>query len=279
METHPPRPTLGDFLRDRRGRLRPPAQDAAGSRRRTPGLRREEVAQRAGVSVTWYTWLEQGRGGAPSADALERIARALELDRAERELLFLIAQQRPPPVTSSQTGDVSRGLQRLLDSLVTSPACVKNQAWDVLAWNAAAAAVLIDYGTLPPDERNVLRIYFLDPRVRAAVPDWEHVARGMLASFRVEVARAGPSPRVEAVIEELRRLSPEFRSFWAEHDARLFGEGVKHFNHSILGPLELDYVALSLNGPTGLSLVIYTPASERDRLAIERLVAGRRAAA
>jgi transcriptional regulator with XRE-family HTH domain len=279
METHPPRPTLGDFLRDRRGRLRPPAADAGPSRRRTPGLRREEVAERAGVSVTWYTWLEQGRGGAPSADALERIARALELDRAERELLFLIAQQRPPPVTRNQAGAVSPGLQRLLDSLITSPACVKNEAWDIVAWNAAAAAVLCDYGALPPEERNVLRLYFLDPHMRAALPDWEQSARGMLASFRVDVARSGSSPRAEAVIEELQRLSPEFRAFWAEHDARLFGEGVKHFDHPTAGPLELEYTALSLAAGNGLSLVIYTPASERDRLAIERLLARRRAAA
>src|SRR5690242_2230172 len=143
---------LGAYLKDRRARLDPSAFGLLGTRRRTPGLRREEVAQRANVSATWYTWLEQGRGGAPSADVLERIAHALMLTDAEREHLFLIGLGRLPDVRYQMTDGVSPRLQRVLDSLELSPALVKTPTWDVVAWNRAAAAVLTDYSALEPQE-------------------------------------------------------------------------------------------------------------------------------
>src|SRR5579862_7463785 len=130
---------LGTYLKDRRTRLDPAAFGLPMSRRRTPGLRREEVAQRANVSATWYTWLEQGRGGAPSAEVLERIARALMLTDAEREHLFLIGLGRPPEVRYHGVEGVTPRLQRVLDSLELSPAVVKTSTWDVVAWNRAAA--------------------------------------------------------------------------------------------------------------------------------------------
>src|SRR5690242_20516831 len=144
--------SLGAYLRDRRTKLDPASFGLALKRRRTPGLRREEVAQRANVSATWYTWLEQGRGGAPSADVLERIAHALMLTDAEREHLFLIGLGRPPEVRYQKAEGVSPRLQRVLDSLELSPALVKTPTWDVVAWNRAAAAVLTDYSTLEPQE-------------------------------------------------------------------------------------------------------------------------------
>src|SRR5580698_6627694 len=152
---------LGTYLKDRRAKLDPAAFGFAPQRRRTPGLRREEVAQRASVSPTWYTWLEQGRGGAPSADVLERIARALVLTDVEREHLFLLAPGRPPEVRYQVVEAVTPRLQRLLDALEFSPAYVKTSTWDVLAWNRAAAAVLADYGALAPAQRNILRLLFL----------------------------------------------------------------------------------------------------------------------
>jgi transcriptional regulator with XRE-family HTH domain len=183
--------TLGGFLRDRRGRL-PPASNALG-RRRTPGLRREEVATRAGVSVTWYTWLEQGRGGPPSDEVLERLARALELDSTGREILFLLAQQRPPPLSPSPAAPVTPALQRVLDAF-PNPAIVKTPTWDIVAWNAAASAVLGDYASVPASERNVLRRMFGYPAIRAALPHWESDARFALAVFRMDIARAGVCP-------------------------------------------------------------------------------------
>ena len=141
---------LGAYLKDRRGRLDPLAFGYAPGRRRTPGLRREEVAQRANISPTWYTWLEQGRGGAASADVLDRIARALMLTDVEREHLFLLGLGRPPEAHYRSAQGVSPRLQKLLDVLEYSPAIVKTPTWDVVAWNKAASVVLTDYGALPP---------------------------------------------------------------------------------------------------------------------------------
>ncbi len=149
---------LGSYLKDRRAKLDPVAFGMPTTRRRTPGLRREEVALRANVSATWYTWLEQGRGGAPSTDVLNRLAAALALTAVEREHLFLLAQNRPPEVIYQPSETISPQLQRVLDSLETSPAIVKTPQWDIIGWNAAAAAVLTEYGSLRPDQRNVLKL-------------------------------------------------------------------------------------------------------------------------
>ena len=206
---------LGSYLRDRRTRLDPAALGFAAGRRRTPGLRREEVAQRANISPTWYTWLEQGRGGAPSPDVLNRIARALMLTDIEREHLFLLGLGRPPEVRYTATEGVTPRLQRLLDALDASPALIKTATWDVVAWNRAAAAVLTDYGTLPPGQRNILRLIFGDPRVRAAQYDWESVARFVVGAFRADAARAGAVSEVGQLVDELCRLSPEFEALVA----------------------------------------------------------------
>ena len=163
---------FGTYLKDRRAKLDPAALGFPLTRRRTPGLRREEVAQRANVSATWYTWLEQGRGGAPSPDVLGRIARALMLTDVEREHLFLLALGRPPEVHYQIADGVTPRLQRVLDSLELSPAYVKTSTWDIVAWNRAATAVLCDYAALAPAQRNGLRLVFCNPRVRSAMPNW-----------------------------------------------------------------------------------------------------------
>src|SRR6187402_3095199 len=149
---------LGAYLKDRRTRLDPAALGFAVGRRRTAGLRREEIAQRANISPTWYTWLEQGRGGAPSADVLNRIAAGLMLTEPEREHLFILALGRPPEVRYKPVDEVTPRLQRVLDAFTVSPAMVKTATWDVVAWNRAAAMLLTDYGKLPPRERNILRM-------------------------------------------------------------------------------------------------------------------------
>ena len=265
--------TLGGFLRDRRARL--PPGPGAHSRRRTPGLRREEVAARAGVSVTWYTWLEQGRGGPPSEHVLERLARALELDDAGREVLFLVAQQRPPPVRPTTPPPVAPALQRVLDALPDSPALVKTPAWDVVAWNAAASAVLANYAALPPTGRNVLRRMFCDPGARAFLIDWENEARFALAAFRLDVARAGDYPETAALAVELLATSADFRRLWAENELRGHGVGVKRLNHPVAGPLSLEYSSFAVEGSDGLTMFVYAPASPADARAISRLLAGR----
>src|SRR5215472_5125623 len=180
---------LGTYLQDRRGKVDPAALGFPSARRRTLGLRREEVAQRANISPTWYTCLEQGRGGAPSADVLDRISRALMLTDVEREHLFLLGLGRPPEVRYRKNESVTPRLQRVLDALDPSPAVIRTATWNVLAWNRAATVMLMDYGALPPEQRNMLRFIFLDPRARAAQYDWERVARFVLASFRADAAR------------------------------------------------------------------------------------------
>src|SRR5271169_7125305 len=171
---------LGTYLKDRRAKLDPASFGLSAGRRRTPGLRREEVAQRANISPTWYTWLEQGRGGAPSAEVLDRISRALMLTDVEREHVFLVALGRPPEARYHAAGGVTPRLQRVLDALDPSPAVIRTAIWDIVAWNRAATVMLMDYGALPPEERNILRFIFLDPRARAAQYDWDSVARYVL---------------------------------------------------------------------------------------------------
>jgi transcriptional regulator with XRE-family HTH domain len=266
MSAHPTAENqLGTYLRDRRTRLDPAALGFPPERRRTHGLRREEVAQRANISPTWYTWLEQGRGGAPSAGVLDRIARALMLTDVEREHLFLLGLGRPPEVRYQKHGGITPRLQRVLDALDPSPALIRSATWDVLGWNRAATVMLGDYGSLPPHQRNVLRILFLDPRVRDAQYDWESVARHVVGAFRVEAARAGAAAEVEPLVDELCRLSPEFRAMWRDNDVRgAHGEAIKHMRHPVLGPLAFEYSVFAVDGRTDLSMVVYNPATPAD---------------
>lgn len=268
---------LGSYLKDRRAKLDPAAFGFASQRRRTPGLRREEVAQRANISSTWYTWLEQGRGGAPSADVLDRIARALMLTDVEREHLFLLGLGRPPEVRYRKDDGVTPRLQRVLDALEPSPALIRTAIWDVVAWNRAATVMLIDYGSLPPEQRNILRCMFLDPRVRAAQYDWESVARFVVGAFRVDAARAGAAAEVKPLIDELRRLSPEFTRMWGDNDVQSHGEAVKHIRHAVLGPLAFEYSAFAVDGRPDLSMVVYNPVTPADAEKIMSLTGQARA--
>jgi transcriptional regulator with XRE-family HTH domain len=264
---------LGAYLRDRRTRLDPASFGFLAERRRTPGLRREEVAQRANISPTWYTWLEQGRGGAPSADVLDRIARALMLTDLEREHLFLLGLGRPPEARYRKPDGVTPRLQRVLDALEPTPALIRTATWNVVAWNRAASAMLMDYGSLPPDQRNILRYLFLDPRARAAQYDWESVARFALGAFRVDAARAGAAAEVGPLVEEMRRLSPEFDAMWCDNDVRgPHGETVKHIRHDVVGPLAFEYSAFAVDGRTDLSMVVYNPATPEDARRIRSLM-------
>ena len=263
---------LGAYLKDRRAKLDPVAFGFPGARRRTPGLRREEVAQRANISPTWYTWLEQGRGGGPSADVLDRIASALMLTDVEREHLFLLGLGHPPEARYRQDDGVSPRLQRVLDALEPSPALIRTATWDVLAWNRAVAVMLTDYAALPPGQRNILRAIFLDPRARDAQYDWEGVARFVVGAFRIDVARAGASAEVKSIVDDLRRQSPEFDAMWRENDVRSPGDGVKHIRHPVLGPVSFEYSAFAVDGRTDLSMIVYNPAGSDIAARIEALI-------
>lgn len=265
---------LAVFLKSRRARLDPAAFGFDSARRRTAGLRREEVAQRAHVSATWYTWLEQGRGGAPSADVLDRISRALALTAAEREHLFLLARNRLPEVVYQEVAGVTPQLQRVLDSLVSSPAIVKTCDWDIIAWNRAATLVLTDYAVLTPGERNILRLLFCNPAVRARMPHWEADARRAVATFRLESTRAGASGKARGLVEELSESSTEFAAMWSDHDVLKYGEGTKYIEHPQAGTISLEYSSFAVDDAPDLGLVIYTPSTAVDLQRIQSLTAG-----
>ena len=252
---------LGAYLKDRRTKLDPAAFGFPLTRRRTAGLRREEVAQLANLSTTWYTWLEQGRGGAPSAEVLDRLANALMLTEVEREHLFILALGHPPAVRQRDDEGVTAHVQHVLDSLELSPAVVRNSIWDVVAWNHAAAVVIGPYGKTP-DERNILRRIFGNA---PCGPDehWESFARFVVGAFRAESMRNGRD--VKDFVKELSRQSPQFESLWRENDVSTFGEGTKHFPHPVAGLIELEYSAFGILGRPDLSMVVYTAATEADK--------------
>lgn len=269
---------LGTYLRDRRAKLDPASFGLPLKRRRTPGLRREEVAQRANVSATWYTWLEQGRGGAPSADVLDRIARAMMLTDIEREHIFLLGLGRPPEVRYHEAQGITPRLQRVLDVLEISPAFIKTPTWDVVAWNKAAAAVLTDYAQLAPEQRNILRLIFRDSGVRAKQANWNNVARFVVAAFRADAARAGATNAIQGLVDDLSRESPEFAAMWRNNDVRAHGDGTKTLHHPAVGPLQVEYSAFAVDGRPDLGMVVYNPLTKGDADKIRALLKAKKKA-
>ena len=263
---------LGAYLRDRRTRLDPAAFGISGGRRRTPGLRREEVALRANISPTWYTWLEQGRGGAPSADVLDRIAKGLMLTEPEREHLFILGLGRPPDVRYKSIDTVTPRLQRVLDAFEVSPAIIKNLAWDVIAWNRAAAVLLTDYAKVPREERNILRLMFGNQRSRDLQQEWESVARGVVAGFRADVTRAGTTQHVSQLIDELSAASPEFSAYWQDNQVIAHSEGVKRLKHPEAGLLQLEFSSFAVEGRPELSMIVYNPVTAADVDRVRHLI-------
>src|SRR5581483_506872 len=264
---------LGAYLKDRRAKLDPASFGLPLKRRRTPGLRREEVASRAHVSATWYTWLEQGRGGAPSADVLDRIARAMMMTDVEREHLFLLGLGRPPEARYQEPKGITPRLQRVLDTLGASPAFIRTATWDVIAWNKAAQMVLTDYSALPEGQRNVLRMMFRDTRVRAAQANWQDVARYVVASFRADVARAGASRNVQSLVDELSATSPEFAAMWRDNDVgHQYHDSVKVLHHPVAGKLSMEFSGFAVDGRPDLTMVVYNPATEEDAATVRALL-------
>lgn len=265
MSTEAPN-SLGTYLRDRRTRLDPATFGLSGSRRRTPGLRREEVASRANISPTWYTWLEQGRGGAPSADVLDRIAKGLMLTEPEREHIYMLGLGRLPEARYQPVDGITPRLQRVLDGMVLSPAIIKTAMWDVVGWNRAAAVLLTDYSKLPREGRNILRLMFGSDHVRARNVDFDSIARFVVGAFRADVARAGASTSAEVIklVMELSRLSPEFEALWQDNDVVAHGEGIKRIHHPDAGLLAMEFSSFAVEGRPELGMIIHNPATPDD---------------
>ncbi|MCZ7486218.1 helix-turn-helix transcriptional regulator [Rhizobium rhizogenes] len=265
------------FLRNRRTRLDPASYGFPTGRRRTPGLRREEIAQRANISPTWYTWLEQGRGGSPSADVLDRIAKAMMLTEPEREHIYMLGLGRGPEVSYRLVEGISPRLQRLIDAFEVSPTFIKTATWDVVGWNDAAAAVFTDYSKLPPERRNILRLLFDTTRVRALQDDWEQVARSVVGAFRADTARAGLGSEANDLVNELSRTSPEFAAMWQDNAIVIHGEGLKRIHHPEVGLLELEYSSFSVDGRPELGMVVYQPATPTYASTIKKAIRAWRA--
>jgi transcriptional regulator with XRE-family HTH domain len=261
---------LGELLRSRRERLAPADVGLPpGNRRRTAGLRREEVAQLASLSVTYYTFLEQGRQARPSEQVLDALAAALRMTPAERRYLLSLAHGRDAAAAGGAAGgaagaaapeQVSPGVADLVRRLEPSPTLVKGRCWDVLAANPAARELFGDWsGT--PGMRNLVRWMFTSDAAREIYLEWEPEARAMLGRFRLTAARHPGDPRVARLVEELRRDSPQVRDWWPAHDVSpIGGEGVKKLRHPRLGPVEYSHVVLQVADNPDQVLVTYSPA-------------------
>ncbi len=259
------REELADFLRRRRENIKPSEVGLPdGGRRRTPGLRREEVAALAGVGATWYTWLEQGRDVRASFDVLEAIASALRLTPAERHHLILLGRGEEAPPCKPPAERVSPTLRRLIENLGPSPAYVLGRRWDYLAWNRAACAVFGDFGSVPRAARNHLWLTFMDPSRRELVTDWCQSHRLLVAKFRGDSARHIGDPSFEELIETLRQSSPEFCKAWKRHEVARTGEGRKVLEHSAVGTLVFEHAVFRPEAATEQRLILYTPVPEED---------------
>ncbi|MFJ4952917.1 helix-turn-helix transcriptional regulator [Streptomyces sp. NPDC088760] len=262
---------VGDFLRSRRARIRPEEVGLpAHGRRRVPGLRREEVAQLAGVSVDYYIRLEQGRGTSVSDAVLDSVARVLRLDETEQAYLRTVARPRRQRKQPAGPSRVRPGVQLLLDAMEHSPAFVLGRRMDVLAWNALGDAVN-GFSRLAPGERNVARLVFLDPAGRELYPEWHAVAAQTVAHLRVNAGRYAADPELCALVGELSVRSEDFRRLWADHEVRECAYGVKKVRHPVAGLLTLPYETMTTPTDPEQTIVAYTPepgSETAERLAL-----------
>ncbi|MEU4113973.1 helix-turn-helix transcriptional regulator [Kitasatospora sp. NPDC028055] len=262
---------LAAFLRSRRERIAP---EQVGlpltGRRRTPGLRREEVAQLAAVGVTWYTWLEQGRDIQVSVQVLDAVARALLLDPSERAHLFTLAgADDPAPVRECPS--VTPSVRLVLDQLAPYPAAAVNSRYDILAHNAPYTAIVGDLGELPPEERNLMWLAFTPSRFRDVLVDYRTERLGMVARFRAAMADHSAEPAWKALLARLRKASPDFEEEWQRHEVMRPGNGIKRFQVPGVGLLRCEYTNFWLGPRLGTRLISYTPLDEETRLLMDRL--------
>lgn len=258
---------LGSFLRTRRESLRPEQVGLVrNGRRRTPGLRREEVAQLAGVSITWYTWIEQGRPISFTAEVLGSLARALQLQAQERDYLFALAHL-PVPGGRVASDTVSPVVLQLLEHQGSYPAYVMGRAWDILAWNKAAGELFGDFGTLPPDQRNLLWYTFTSTYARHLIVDWEQRAQRLIAEFRLDCGELLSEPWMRMFIEQLSESSPEFGRWWTQQQVHARDGGRRSFAHPRCGLLVFEQLTLHPAGSPGHKLVVHIPDEDSGTMA------------
>jgi transcriptional regulator with XRE-family HTH domain len=262
---------LGAFLRSRRERIKPEQVGLHSMRRRrTPGLRREEVAQLAGVGITWYTWLEQGRDIHPSAQVLDAIARTLQLDSHEHSHLFTLAGMATTTIADQCLGLCST-VQPLIDQLDPFPAAVVNSRLDLLAYNRVYASFFPDLETIAIEDRNLLWLAFTHPQWQAAIVDWDDIVGRMVAEYRAAMAEHLDEAAWKTLVARLHRASPEFTALWERHDVQGVESRTKRARHPDVGLLQLIYTNLWVGQQVGIRIIAFTPADQRTRRRLERL--------
>ena len=254
------RAQLSEFLRSCRARREPASMGLIPAmRRRSKGLRREDVATLAGLSATWYTWLEQGRNVNPSAQILERLSAALGLSAAERDYLFMLAQRRPPPLASAPGDPLRPAVQRMLDT-INVPALIHTRRWDVVAWNPVWSRCFPDFGQRPPDRRNLLRILLTESDFQRNPEEQEEIARRILPTVRLDFTQAGEDPAFDALIEELSAACPIFDRLWRSPEISHFAEGIYTASYAGVGAIAFEHTAYAVASSPNLRLLMFSPA-------------------
>jgi MmyB-like transcription regulator ligand binding domain/Helix-turn-helix domain len=262
---------LADFLRSRRERITPEQVGLVrGPRRRTPGLRREEVAQLAAVGVTWYTWLEQARDIQVSPQVLDAVARALQMDANERAHLFVLAGAHDP-VPSLECPSVPPRVRLILRQLEPYPACVTNSRFDIVAHNRTYGRLVCDLDSMPVEDRNTMWLAFTHPDYREALPDRDEVVRAMAARFRASMAEHLGDPTWKSLLRRLQQESAEFREVWARHEVVQPGNHGKCYLNRLVGRMNFQSTSMWLGPRQGPRLVTYTPADEETETRVRRL--------
>ncbi|MFV8231530.1 helix-turn-helix transcriptional regulator [Mycolicibacterium fortuitum] len=266
------RAELGTFLRSSRERLlRVDFGLPAGGRGRTVGLRREEVAYLSGVSVTWYTWLEQGRDINPSRQVLDAVSRALRLTVAEHRYVLGLAGFAPLPApVADDVTTVPSHVQRLLDAIGENPAYALTPEWGIAGWNAAYERLYPNVATTPATERNLLWVVFTDPAVRTLLDDWQVTSQRFLAEFRAEIGSRMGDPALLDLIARLSEVSSEFRAGWERHDIRGFESRERVFHHPQLGTVRYEHHQLRPSDQPEFQIVVYTPLEDAQASSTER---------
>jgi len=257
-----------EFLRSCRARIKPSDLGLPlPQRKRTDGLRREDVAALSGVSVSWYTWLEQGRDMRVSDEVLERICHTFRLTEDERIYLFSLVQHRPPRLHRDSRFEAPPEIVRMING-VAAPAVVMNLRWDVLAWNRLNSVFLRDYSNVPPAERNLAEILFTRSSYNEDPVEFENMARRVLAKLRVDYSKSGDDPKFEALIRRLDTQSPVFRRMWRTPEINVRSYGMHRFRHAKYGDLSFEHTSYVPDGHPTVRVVICTPEDDATRAAV-----------
>ena len=263
---------LSDFLKSCRARRTPAAAGLTpAQRRRSKGLRREDVAALAGLSATWYTWLEQGRDVHPSEQVLERLSGALGLSAAERDYLFMLAQHRPPPLTATTGVEIRPATRRMLDAL-NIPALVHTRRWDVVAWNNVWPLCFPDFAERPAADRNLLKILLTEADFHRDPTEHDQIARRVLAKARLDYSQSADDPAFDRLIEELSAICPDFQRYWRSPEILSCSEGVYKKEYVGFGEIAFEHTSYAIEAAPQLRLLIFSPADQTSAMSLTRLL-------